>query len=1076
MEWRVIGSLAAVVGIWSAAPPVSRALDSVSDPSLYPVFMAQEVQEGVPTGGGGASGIPIGWQGIDVSQLPADLTETNFFQRWWKDFSAHAYPEGYVRDDLVLNAWQQIEDLKIGLGGEAASAAWTNIGPAPEVGEYQGGASGRPTDIAVRPGNPNEWLVATGGGGIWKTTDGGDDWVPTTDDQPTLAIGAVAYAPSNPAIAYAGTGDFVGLPGLGLLKSTDGGDTWTFSESVFMGQRFHDLRVHPADPNTVIAATSHGIFRTTDGGNTWARAPIPGLLLGSPVADVGTAVVTDLETDPTNFSRQYAGLPDRGGFQLGVLRSADGGQSWSMIDGPWAGLASRGRVELAIYPANPNVLYVGVEAPSSGDPFVRLWRTNNAWSLSPAWQEILQAGMTDHEGESEPHGYCGAQCGYDNELIVDPNDPDILYAAAVRLWKYDGTTWKDLTRGREFTGIHADQHTMAWAGGELIVGNDGGVWSTTDGGSTWTSQNAKLSTLLFYHGSLHPTNQASAMGGAQDNGTAFAPPSGTYPADWIPWERIGGGDGADNFFASSQYDPDMNFAYSNQYLGMVREEDNGSCNVGESLPPSPRPFIGTVAKCPANDDIVIAGLDQPFETTEFFSNPCLGGQRPLWTASCGSDGSLSAQILALDFAPSDGTCSSYAFAAQFGGEVRLTTDGGSTCRDLNAAYGIPPDVGVSDLAFDPTDANVVYLTGTGTNGGGVFKTENALEPDEQSVVWKDITPLDRSVTPITTSFETVAVDPTQPNVIYAGSDLGLFRSVNGGKSWVHIGMERDLPFVEIKDVQFQGLSHRVVAFTHGRSAFDCGPGDVDNDGFPDGCDNCPALYNASQQLCSSDCNEDCETTIDEIITGVNIGLGIYGLDHCVAADQDGDGQVTVRDIVTGVNGALSDDSCGFPSGGNLIAMTTNLAIGNPQGVRGTTVTVDVAINGAANVATGAQLDILFDPAVLTIADPSSNCALGTALNPQDHMLGASLPASPAPPSGRDRLRILVVPTLSHSPLLPLSDGTIASCTFQILGDAPLGPSALTAELAEVVDASGNVVQFVTTADGEVMVCDGCGCS
>jgi hypothetical protein len=260
----------------------------------------------------------------------------------------------------------------------------------------------------------------------------------------------VAFAPSNPKTIYVGTGEpdapggFTHV-GLGIMKSTDGGQTWNLlAASSFARGSIKRVRVHPTNPNLVVATVSRGgfgrdsqegapnpplfgVLKSIDGGATWTRT------LG------GQA--TALEIDPTNFNNQYSAIGDPygslgptgfsnnppGSLPNGVYRSTDGGGTWSLIPGPWgtstATVATTGRIELAIAPSNPNTLYASMQVPpinSLNTGLLGLYRIDNAWAPTPTWIQIPT-------GETGETGYCGpGKCGYSHVISVDPSDPNAV--------------------------------------------------------------------------------------------------------------------------------------------------------------------------------------------------------------------------------------------------------------------------------------------------------------------------------------------------------------------------------------------------------------------------------------------------------------------------------------------------------------------------------------------------------------------------------------------------------------------------------------------------------------------------
>lgn len=761
----------------------------------------------------------------------ARLIKSEPFGPWWWVFWQRAYPLGFIPEGAELRALRQIErwraahraDVSFALAQE--QQRWISIGPAPILGGQVGARgntrpmSGRVTAVAVDPRTQTRWLIGGAQGGVWETRDAGTSWEPLTDDQPALAIGAIAFAPSDPNIIYVGTGTAVfaqsSFAGAGLIRSTDGGRTWQLVASSALARvSFSDIKVDPLDALHLVIATAigiagrgrerppqippTGIVTTTDGGLTWA------------VRLSGWA--TDLEVDPRTFQRQFAALGNPfGSAANGLYRSTDAGQTWTRMNGPWEGVRGGvGRIELALAPSDPNTLYISVQDAFDGvradGGLLGLWRTSNAWDEKPTWTAISVAATDDGSGL---HGYCGwdpafrtasDQCWFDHELSVDPTNPDTLYAGGIPLWKYDGVRWTEVSKtvGDPLSGIHVDQHAMAWAGRRLIVGNDGGVWSTEDGGETWEHHNTTLAITQFYEGSIHP-DAVLALAGSQDNGTEV----------WQgerAWRWIRGGDGADTAISSTR--PDTDWALSGQNLALRRTRDAArTITIADSgIDKTGVPFIARFEKCPTNDDVFIAGTDNLWKSTNFFS-----AVRPTWEANSPE---MRSSITALAFAPSDDSCNTYAFGTA-NGQLRVTRDGGMTWTDLDMGNQVPNRY-VTDLAFDPNDANILYVTlsgfdeGTPGQPGHVFRTRTALS---SAPTWTDVSP------PVNLPHNTIVIDPRQPEVIYVGTDLGVWKSTDGAQSWIHLGPETGMPNVAVFELQIAERTGQIVAFTFGRGAF-----------------------------------------------------------------------------------------------------------------------------------------------------------------------------------------------------------------------------------------------------------------
>ena len=316
---------------------------------------------------------------------------------WFLD--QRIFPLGFIPLDAISDASAQtLAAKKLRLaplagdptwGHPGAINGWIFAGPEPINSGQTVPASnvtGRITSLAIDPSNPNHWYAGTAYAGVWETTTAGGAWLPIMDAVESPTIGALAIAPSNNQVIYAGTGESVlstSYPGLGVLRSADGGSTWTLKgQSTFQGMSFSEIRVHPTNPQSLMVSVSYppgggksagspvtgpyGIYRSTTGGDTWQKV--------LPVSPSASLPATDLEMDPGNFNNQFAALSDNFGnlsgspatdTVSGVYRTRDGGDSWVKLAGPWDNTTNFpggiGRIEMALSPADPNVLYVSVQ-------------------------------------------------------------------------------------------------------------------------------------------------------------------------------------------------------------------------------------------------------------------------------------------------------------------------------------------------------------------------------------------------------------------------------------------------------------------------------------------------------------------------------------------------------------------------------------------------------------------------------------------------------------------------------------------------------------------------------------------
>jgi hypothetical protein len=776
-----------------------------------------------------------GFSQIGMGPPASSHATTNNIHEWqraWK-YNQRAYPRHGIPRGARVRALQQINPLQpaptanvrtkpqpstpqpLTAGG---GPQWVSLGPAP-IRESQieptQPCAGRVQCIAVDPGNSAHWLIGAAQGGVWASSDSGVTWAPMTDGQASLAMGALAFAPSNPQIVYAGTGepDFGSQDdyyGAGLLKSSDGGKTWQLlAGATFAGDSFAALLVSPVNPSLLLASLTGGqagrgddpapapppagVFLSSDGGNNWVNQ-LPGYS-------------TDLKADPSNFNHQLTTLSADGMTGFDLYQSTDAGANWAVVNGPWAATGGAGRMQLAISPSSPNTAYVSlcdVSNPQNNTNYnslLGIWRTDNAWAASPTWTRLPQ-----------PQGV-GDQLWYDQVLSVDPANPSILYFGETPLWKYNGTSWTTLGAVFQSDGnynlFHCDHHAMAWAGNRLIFGNDGGVWSTADGGATFYNHNTNnLAITQFYYGSVHPQTRNFALGGAQDNGSEQWQGSNAWP-------QAGPGDGADN--AISPVNPDNNWLVSWDKLVLKRVTGGGQFSdvvfVGAAVNLPNLPFIGRVAMAPADENVVLTGNSSLIKTTSFFTAPA-APDNP--TNYFFDSADLGSPITAIAFAPSDVSGNTYAFGTA-DGQLWLTSTGtGNQAQDMNTG-GVVPGRYVTAFAFQPNNANILYVTlsgfdeGTPGQSGHVFKTSNALSA---TPTWVNVSP------PVDLPHNAIVIDPANPNNVYVGTDIGVWTSGDAGATWSFMGGPAfGLPNVAVFDVKIQAGTGRVFAFTHGRGAF-----------------------------------------------------------------------------------------------------------------------------------------------------------------------------------------------------------------------------------------------------------------
>jgi photosystem II stability/assembly factor-like uncharacterized protein len=418
------------------------------------------------------------------------------------------------------------------------ATTWTALGPAPIPNGQRPGSgpvTGRIAGIATDPGNANIIYIAAAGGGVWKTIDGGANWTPLTDSQATLSMGAIAVAPSNPQVIYAGTGEanfsIDSNCGRGILVSTNGGATWTLrnADGAFDRRAISEIAVDPTNANIVYAAAAtcpfspagnKGVWKSTDAGVTWTNTT---------TSIASSTTFTSVRIDPNNPNTLYAavGFPFGGSSTNGVYKTTNGGASWSLLANAPGGL-SAGRIVVAVSKSNSQVVYVSASSPST----FRLYKFMRS--------DDGGATFTDLTGGTP--NYLGSQGWYDTTLIIDPTNSAIVYVGGqTALFRSitSGATWTSIASAGG-VGPHVDHHAATFdANGKYLDGDDGGIYRYDPVANTWTSLNGSatfLNTIQFQGIGLNPTNMNNAFGGSQDNGTSMY--SGT-----LNWTLVESGDG-----------------------------------------------------------------------------------------------------------------------------------------------------------------------------------------------------------------------------------------------------------------------------------------------------------------------------------------------------------------------------------------------------------------------------------------------------------------------------------------------------------------------------------------------------
>jgi photosystem II stability/assembly factor-like uncharacterized protein len=639
---------------------------------------------------------------------------------------------------------------------------WEPLGPQPITNEFWSGganASGRVSAIAVHPTDASTAYLAAAGGGVWKTLDGGQSWAPIGDQLSSLASGALAIDPANPATVLYGTGEqhysSDSLYGDGLFRTVDGGGSWSkIGLKADVGSYIARVGV---SPGTLHVCSERGYVRSIDDGATWTAF--------SPAGAWCNDLVRSAQAPLTLFAGFYG---------VGVYKSIDDGASWTPLGG---GLPTTGfqRVNLAIADSNGDVVYASLIAPSGA--LFGMYKTANggtSWSALP----------------STPNYVC-TQGWYDNGMAVSPANPNLVFAGGVFSYcsggiartTNGGSSWTYVTVGTNGSQVHPDQHYFTFGpDGALWVASDGGVWKTTTSGASWVNLNQTLNITQFYTVGTHLNDASFLVAGTQDNGSV------QYQGA-LAWPQVIGGDGgpvAVEWSTPSRY-----------FTTYVRMSP-----VYRWL----RPLVsqGTVTGPWSNDRASWA--NGPLVVDPNLASTLLAGTHRVWqTTNSGSSWSAispdltsGGHLRALAIAPMD---SNVVYSGSSDGRLFVTLDRGATW--LPRAAGLPGGRVMSDILVSPFDRDTAYLSIDASSGGRLFQTTDA------GVTWTDLT----GTLPAGIRGMSLAVDFATA-AFYLGTDAGVYATRDAGATWVQEAI--NLPSVAVYDVQIDAANGYLVAATHGR--------------------------------------------------------------------------------------------------------------------------------------------------------------------------------------------------------------------------------------------------------------------
>jgi photosystem II stability/assembly factor-like uncharacterized protein len=686
------------------------------------------------------------------------------------------FPYGTVDYKAYSDAVSYVNSERNRLRSQNLTTNWQYAGPE-NIG-------GRITDVEMHSSSFQVRYLCAASGGIFKSVNAGISWLPIFDDQPTLSIGDLAIAPSDANTLYAGTGEAnagggsLTYDGMGIYRSNDAGNTWNYA-GLDSTRNTGRIAIHPFNKDIVYAATmgdlfgntsQRGIYKTSNGGTSWQQV----LFLNDSTGGI------DVVVHPQNPDTVYACMwtrvrrPDRrnyGGPVSGIYRSYDGGNTWTKLTNGLTIPANMGRVGIAISQSDPNILFATVtDETGAHQGIFKTINSGDSWT---------QAGPAS---TFAPYSY------WYGRIKIDPVDPDIVYFIDFELHKSTdgGSSWNAIA-----SNVHVDQHEIyihPLNNNLLLLGNDGGLYVSNNGGSTWT-HNETLPITQFYTCEMDEQNPLRLYGGTQDNGVIT-----TSSGNFNDWFEIWGGDG----FGVLVDPNDPSLVYAESQYGNINTGTNG-------IPFGDRfnwntPFIFN----PLNSNSLFIGSNKLYKSTnqglswnvispDLTGNTGVGSFSPI----------VYETITTIAVSAAD---TNVIYAGTDDGHVWTTVNNGINWNDIS--NGLPVRR-VTRIAADPFDPLKAYVTLSGyryhDNMSHIYST------DDGGQSWTDIGGNLPDV-----PANDIVIDSIN-NALYIATDAGVFYSYTGSTNWQVLGTS--LPLAPVTDLRIHYPTMTLLAATYGRSMY-----------------------------------------------------------------------------------------------------------------------------------------------------------------------------------------------------------------------------------------------------------------
>ncbi len=680
---------------------------------------------------------------------------------------------------------------------------------------------GRIVDIAFHPENRSIRYVAVASGGVWKTVNAGTTWTPIFDNQGSFSIGTVVIDPKNPNTVWVGTGENNAQrsvsKGDGVYKSTDGGKTWT-NMGLETSEHIGKIVFHPEDSDIVFVASQgsvwapggeRGLYKTSNGGKSWER-----------ILDISENTgISDVIIDPRNPDhiiassyqrRRHFGILVAGGPDGGAFKSEDGGETWSKLSNGFP-QGDLGRIGLARSPQKPDVLYALVAGTESTKGFYRSADNGSSWIK-----------MND---------YMVIDAQYYMEIFPDPHQFDKLYIVDVitKVSEDGGKTLKGINHDR----IHVDNHEMEFDPNDpnyLLIAGDGGIYESWDNAENWRFTDNLPITQFYRVGIDNEAPFYNVYGGTQDNNTIGGPSrtinrAGIKNSDWF---NTLGGDGF-----QTRIDPtDPNIVYSMyQYAGIVRFDRK----TGEKTDIQPQPGAGEPPYRWNWDAPLVLSVHDP-QTLYFAANKLMKStdRGNSWTEISGdltremdrNQMEVMGRVWGIDAIFKNVWTSPYGtivalaespiqqgllYVGTDDGLIQVSEDDGQSWKKIEGISGVPKLAYLSDIFASPHDENTVFAV-FNYHKYGDYKPY-FYRSDDKGKSWKSIS----SNLPEGDFGWTIVQDHINPDLLFAGTEYGLYFSVDAGNEWVKF--TNGIPTIAIRDLEIQRRENDLVAASFGRGFY-----------------------------------------------------------------------------------------------------------------------------------------------------------------------------------------------------------------------------------------------------------------